>query len=135
MAAAEPQQAIARDDGVPGALPTLVTAARHGPLVRARKWWVDRMVAQRSRRARRTLEAMPELWRLTQSKHSRVFVDQSSVEIIEAILNAVAAIVDAIGNDVCLVSKSATGDQCQGSDQQTCFCCVLYIPCIHVSTP
>ncbi len=64
MAAAEPQQAIARDDGVPGALPTLVTAARHGPLVRARKWWVDRMVAQRSRRARRTLEAMPELWRL-----------------------------------------------------------------------
>ncbi len=64
MPASEQQQAMARDDGVPGALPTLVTAARHGPLVRARKWLVDRMVAQRSRQARRTLQAMPELWRL-----------------------------------------------------------------------
>ncbi len=58
------ESAAVRDDGVPGALPTYVTAARHGPLVRARKWMVDRMVAQRSRRARRTLEEMPELWRL-----------------------------------------------------------------------
>ena len=53
-----------RGDGVPGALPTFVGAARHGPLVRARKWLVDAMVAQRSRRARRVLEAKPELWAL-----------------------------------------------------------------------
>ncbi|MCZ6587520.1 MAG: class I SAM-dependent methyltransferase [Alphaproteobacteria bacterium] len=53
-----------RDDGVPGALPTYVTAARHGPLVRARKWLVDAMVAKRSRQARRILEAKPELWAL-----------------------------------------------------------------------
>jgi hypothetical protein len=64
MPASEPQQAVTRGDGVPGALPTLVTAARHGPLVRARKWLVDAMVAQRSRRALRTLESIPELWPL-----------------------------------------------------------------------
>jgi predicted O-methyltransferase YrrM len=57
-------RAATRDDGVPGALPTLVTAARHGPLVRARKWLVDAMVAKRSRQARARLEAMPELWAL-----------------------------------------------------------------------
>ncbi len=56
--------AVERAAGEPGALPTLVTAARHGPLVRARKWLVDAMVARRSRQARRTLEAMPELWAL-----------------------------------------------------------------------
>ncbi len=64
MPASEPQQAVTRDDGVPGALPTHVTAARHGPLVRARKWLVDTMVAQRSRRARRRLESMTDLWAL-----------------------------------------------------------------------
>ena len=56
--------AVTRGDGIPGALPTYVTAARHGPLVRARKWLVDAMVAQRSRQARRILEAKPELWAL-----------------------------------------------------------------------
>ncbi len=55
--------AVGRDDGVPGALPTTLTAARHGPLVRARKWLVDAMVARRSRQARATLEAMPGLTR------------------------------------------------------------------------
>ena len=58
------QTARTRDDGVPGALPTYVTATRHGPLVRARKWLVDAMVAKRSRQARRILEAKPELWQL-----------------------------------------------------------------------
>lgn len=56
--------AVGRDDGVPGALPTTLTAARHGPLVRARKWAVDAMVARRSRQARTRLEAMPGLWAL-----------------------------------------------------------------------
>ncbi|MEE8444507.1 MAG: hypothetical protein V3S44_04105 [Alphaproteobacteria bacterium] len=49
---------------MPGALPTSPTAARHGPLVRARKWAVDAMVARRSRQARARLEAMPGLWAL-----------------------------------------------------------------------
>ena len=66
MSETDQQQAsaVTRGDGVPGALPTYVTAARHGPLVRARKWLVDVMVAKRSRQARRTLEAKPELWQL-----------------------------------------------------------------------
>lgn len=66
MSETDQQQAsaVTRDDGVPGALPTYVTAARHVPLVRARKWLVDVMVAKRSRQARRTLEAKPELWQL-----------------------------------------------------------------------
>jgi predicted O-methyltransferase YrrM len=46
------------------ALPTMVSAADHGPLVRARKWWVDRMVASRARRAEARLRAMPVLWDL-----------------------------------------------------------------------
>ena len=64
MPAAETEPTPTRDDGVPGALPTIVTAARHGPLTRARKRLVDAMVARRSRQARRSLEAMPELWSL-----------------------------------------------------------------------
>ncbi|MFT5180744.1 MAG: hypothetical protein ACI8S3_000620 [Alphaproteobacteria bacterium] len=64
MSDSEQQLATKRDDGVPGALPTYVTAARHGALVRARKWLVDAMVAKRSRQARRILEAKPELWAL-----------------------------------------------------------------------
>lgn len=63
MPASEPQT-VTRDQGEPGALPTYVTAARHGPLVRARKWLVDAMVAKRSRQARARLEGMPELWAL-----------------------------------------------------------------------
>jgi len=49
MPASERQPAVTRDDGVPVALPTSFSAARHGPLVRARKWLVDAMVARRSR--------------------------------------------------------------------------------------
>jgi predicted O-methyltransferase YrrM len=64
MSETEQQAATRRDDGVPGALPTYVTAVRHGPFVRARKRLVDAMVAKRSRQARRILEAKPELWAL-----------------------------------------------------------------------
>jgi predicted O-methyltransferase YrrM len=46
------------------ALPTMVSAAGHGALVRARKWWVDRMVARRARLAEAALRAKPELWAL-----------------------------------------------------------------------
>jgi len=63
MSASE-QYPVTRDDGVPGALATQVSAARHGPLARARKRLVDAMVERRSRQARRRLEAMPELWAL-----------------------------------------------------------------------
>jgi len=53
-----------RADASPGAVPTMVALAGHGPLVRARKWLVDRMVARRSRAARAYLEGKTELWEL-----------------------------------------------------------------------
>lgn len=53
-----------RAEGVPGALTTMVSASRHGPLVRARKWWVDRMVARRARRAEAVLRGNTVLWDL-----------------------------------------------------------------------
>ncbi len=53
-----------RADATPGAVPTSLALAGHGPLVKARKWLVDRMVATRSRRARAALEARTELWSL-----------------------------------------------------------------------
>lgn len=48
----------------PGALPTMVSAGGHGPLVRLRKRIVDAMVARRARRAEGRLRAMPQLWTL-----------------------------------------------------------------------
>ncbi|MHA1567537.1 MAG: hypothetical protein ACTSX7_19675 [Alphaproteobacteria bacterium] len=48
----------------PGALLTRVSARRHGPLVRWRKWLVDRMVAKRNRRAHAILQANTPLWAL-----------------------------------------------------------------------
>jgi len=53
-----------RADASPGAVPTRVALAGHGPLVRVRKWLVDRMVARRSRAARAHLEGKSELWGL-----------------------------------------------------------------------
>jgi len=55
---------ILRNEALPGAVPTMVATSAYGPLVRARKWWVDRMVAARSRRARYALEQNTELWDL-----------------------------------------------------------------------
>ncbi len=48
----------------PGALATRVSARRHGPVVRLRKWFVDRMVAKRNRRAEAILRANAPLWQL-----------------------------------------------------------------------
>ena len=53
-----------RDESTPGAVPTAVSAAAYGPLVRLRKWMVDRMVAKRARRAEAVLRANAELWGL-----------------------------------------------------------------------
>jgi predicted O-methyltransferase YrrM len=53
-----------RDDAIPGALPTLFNTTRYGFWVRWRKSIVDRMVAARSRRAKRALEKNTELWNL-----------------------------------------------------------------------
>ena len=53
-----------RDESTPGALPTAVSAAAYGPLVRFRKWMVDRMVAKRARRAEVVLRANADLWDL-----------------------------------------------------------------------
>lgn len=53
-----------RDESTPGALPTVVSAASYGPLVRFRKWMVDRMVAKRARRAEAVLRAHGDLWDL-----------------------------------------------------------------------
>jgi predicted O-methyltransferase YrrM len=55
---------IQRSESLPGAVPTMVVTSSYGPLVRARKWWVDRMVAARSRHARIALEQNTELWSL-----------------------------------------------------------------------
>lgn len=56
--------AARRDDATPGALPTLFNTTRYGFFVRWRKAIVDRMVAARSRRAKKTLQKNTELWRL-----------------------------------------------------------------------
>lgn len=56
--------AARRDDATPGALPTLFNTTRYGFFVRWRKSIVDRMVAARSRRAKKALEKNTELWRL-----------------------------------------------------------------------
>ena len=53
-----------RADATPGAIPTSLALAGHGPLVKARKWLVDRMVARRSRRARAILAGKADLWAL-----------------------------------------------------------------------
>ena len=53
-----------RDEATPGALPTAVSAAAYGPLVRFRKWMVDGMVAKRARRAEVVLRANADLWDL-----------------------------------------------------------------------
>jgi predicted O-methyltransferase YrrM len=55
---------IYRSEALPGAVPTMVTPNAYGPLVQARKWCVDRMVAARSRHARIALERNTELWGL-----------------------------------------------------------------------
>ena len=55
---------ILRSEALPGAVPTMMATSAYGQLVRARKWWVDRMVAARSRRARYALEQNTELWDL-----------------------------------------------------------------------
>ena len=55
---------ILRNEALPGAVPTMVATSAFGPWVRARKWWVDRMVAARSRQARYVLEKNTELWDL-----------------------------------------------------------------------
>jgi len=57
-------ETIRRSESTPGALPTAVSAAAYGPLVRFRKWMVDRMVAKRARRAEAALRANAELWDL-----------------------------------------------------------------------
>ncbi|MFQ5972120.1 MAG: hypothetical protein ACE5Q3_07280 [Alphaproteobacteria bacterium] len=48
----------------PDALASMVSARRFGPLIRLRKWIVDRMVARRGRRAERVLRANGALWGL-----------------------------------------------------------------------
>lgn len=53
-----------RSEHTPGAVPTAVSAAAYGPLVRARKWMVDRMVARRARRAEAILRRNTTLWDL-----------------------------------------------------------------------
>ena len=53
-----------RDETTPGALPTAVSTAGYGPLVRFRKWMVDRMVAKRAHRAEAVLRANASLWDL-----------------------------------------------------------------------
>lgn len=56
--------ATRRDDSTPGELPTLVNTARYGLSVKWRKSIADRMVAARSRRAKKALQKNVELWRL-----------------------------------------------------------------------
>lgn len=53
-----------RDETTPGAVPTAVSTAAFGPLVRFRKWMVDRMVAKRAHRAEAVLRANASLWDL-----------------------------------------------------------------------
>ena len=53
-----------RSESTPGALPTAVSAAAYGPLVRFRKWMVDGRVAKRARRAEAVLRANAPLWDL-----------------------------------------------------------------------
>lgn len=53
-----------RRDTDPGALATRVSARRHGPLVRLRKYLVDRMVVKRNRNAQAVLRANAPLWQL-----------------------------------------------------------------------
>jgi len=61
---ADPPPDAPRRAADPGALATRVSARRHAPLVRLRKWLVDRMVAKRNRRALALLRANAPLWRL-----------------------------------------------------------------------
>ena len=56
--------AARRAETTPGALPTAVSAAAYGPLVRLRKRMVDAMVARRARRAEAVLRANGPLWEL-----------------------------------------------------------------------